>query len=50
MRMLTAVVQAGLIGAVAYVAIRIWQDELADRRFWRAVRDWMDDQAPVRRR
>lgn len=50
MRLLTALVQAGLVGAGAYAAIRIVQDELADRRFWRAVRDWMDEQAPVRRR
>jgi hypothetical protein len=41
MRVLTALVHAGLIGACVYCAIRCVQDLREHSRFWRELRAWI---------
>lgn len=48
MRVLTAVVQAGLVGVVVYVAIRMLQDVLENRQFWQEVRSWVESHTAER--
>jgi len=36
MRILTALIQSGLIGAVVYVGYRVIRAEVEDRRWWKS--------------